>query len=171
MKTLKWVVISMTILSLGFILAGCGGGGSNLVNMQGRDTIASSDREADDGSYGDIHRFRATRTGTVELTMCQTGTHPVTQPYVVVWEGDEDSPTQDTLVGFSTGTTDDPDIYTSFHAHEDVEYTVLFTTADAADFGSYSWSIEEVDPYSDLAAKAKPITTQSIKSIQLLQKR
>lgn len=140
----------LIILVFGLSLSGCGGGGggggavtSNLVSKSGTATLTSADLDTEYHLSWKSVDFTATRSGRVEISMLRSGSSPVNDPYVRVCAYDSDpldpiAYNDDIMSGIL-------DSKCVFNAEVGKSYTVFFTTSGTYDYGTYSYSIKEVD--------------------------
>jgi hypothetical protein len=138
------LVVGVAVLVSGLLvlgLVGCGGGDDGPINISGTGQITTSDREATDGSYGDLRHITATRTGWILVTMDSAGRSPISDPYIVVWEGSSSS--MGTVVCSDDDDGAGTNAFAEFYAVRGQTYTVLLTTYRANDLGTYSFSIRE----------------------------
>lgn len=127
---------------------GCGGGGKDKgpdkppITGDGRLTT-SSPQNMDDSRYSTIH-FKAARDGYIVVSMSSDGTNPISDPYLLVYEGGSDDYSNNTYLGSNDDGGSGLDARYRFWAERDETYSVKFTTyGSGSKTGTYYYSIVE----------------------------
>ena len=146
---MRSVLVALMLLLL-ISMVGCGGsvGGPR----EGYAVITTADRENDDHSFGDVGHFTAT-SDTVVVEMKTASEVPVTDPYVVVWNGHADDFTGYTYIGSDDDSGQGVNARFIFYAYSGQNFSVLFTTFGPYDFGGYYWSVRGANTQSAPAAQ------------------
>ncbi|MEN6644983.1 MAG: hypothetical protein ABFE08_21290 [Armatimonadia bacterium] len=153
----RYVWLLLLAVPVLFVM-GCGGDGHDRINISRSGTLTTNDILLADNSRADLVRVRATRDGFIHVTM--TGSN--VDPYVQVFEGAaynfEDL--QDLFdAGKLIDSDDDGGLGDSaelvFRAEDNQVYTIVLTTSEGNDLGSYRYTIREVDDDDVVVASAE----------------
>jgi len=148
MKRYIWLLLlAVPVL---FVM-GCGGGSHDRIDISRSGTLTTSDILLADDSRADLVRVRATRDGFIYVSMTSSTTN-VVDPYIQVFEGAAYD-FEDLQYLFNTGRLVDSDDDSGpglnaelvFRADDDQVYTIVLTTSSGNDYGSYRYTIREVD--------------------------
>lgn len=157
----KHVWLLLLVVAVLFVV-GCGGGGGGRINISRSGTISSGDMELGDGSHADLVRVRATRDGYIVVTMSRAGSNPIDDPYLQAFWGSA-STFQDLVDLFNAGRLIDSDDDSGpgldaelvFLADDNETYTIVLNTSGPNDFGTYRYTIREVDDDEVLVTAAE----------------
>ncbi|MEN6305776.1 MAG: hypothetical protein ABFD96_23830 [Armatimonadia bacterium] len=127
---------------------GCGGDGHDRIDISRSGTLTTSDILLADDSRADLVRVRATRDGFIHVTMTSSDV----DPYLQVFEGAAYD-FEDLQDLFDDGKLIDSDDDSGsgvnaelvFRAEDNQVYTIVLTTSEGNDLGSYRYTIREVD--------------------------
>lgn len=137
---------AVAVLSLvAAVLGGCGSDSTrSLVDISGTARLTSSDPVDVDGFRYKLVQFRATQDGVVRVTMERTGSTPVADPWVEAWYGRTEIPDQYSFIGYDDDSGGCYDAMLMFAVERNAWYTVMFTTYEPGDLGSYRYNIREL---------------------------
>lgn len=130
---------------------GCGGGGHSRIDINRSGSLTTSDILLADDSRADLVRVRATRDGFIYVSMTSSTTN-VVDPYIQVFEGAayDFEDLQDLYnAGHLIDSDDDSGAGVNaelvFRADDNQVYTIVLTTSSGNDYGSYRYTIREID--------------------------
>ncbi|HEY3396991.1 MAG TPA: hypothetical protein VGM19_04955 [Armatimonadota bacterium] len=142
-KLVAMLVLGTLALTM---LWGCGGGGGGVATppLRGSSQTTRSSFVNADGSRRVVTHFEARVNGEVDVQMFRAGASPVFDPFVIVFRGNFDAgviPPANTVVASDDNSGGGRDAFAAFFATDNQIYTVWFTTAGPADFGTFGFSI------------------------------
>ena len=152
------LLVATMVLSVvaAMLVAGCGGGGGGAASppISGTARLTTSSIRNPDGSRRWVTHFRARRNGTVEIQMNQGGSQSLSDPFLMVFEGNYGASTippnaavlasdNDSGVGY--------DALIDVYCNYDQIYTVWFTTVEPADYGTFLYSVDDSYGYPTAA--------------------